>query len=110
MATVTVGYENGTFSFTPMQTPMHAAGAIVFHRAHDQTWEFVSINGIPPTAPPTGWHQVVSANGGTLTLTDPHLSIQNYPYSVTISVGRAQHISGDELTDMDPPPIIMNET
>ena len=109
MATVTVGYQNGTFSFAPMKTPMHAAGAIVFQRAHDQAWKFVSINGIPPTEPPTGWRQVVSANGGTLTLTDPHSSIANYPYTVTIDDGGVQRVSPAGGVTATDPPIIMNE-
>ena len=105
---VTVGYQNGTWNISPVQTVMHGQGAIVFQRAQGQSWSFVSINGVPAGSPPSGWNQVVSGNGGTLTLQDPHSSIANYPYTITISDGQGQHTSGDQPTATDPP-IIMNE-
>ena len=105
---VIVGYLNGTWSISPMQTVMHGQGAIVFQRAQGQNWSFVSINGVPPTAPPTGWHQEVSGNGAVLTLTDPHLSIANYPYTVTIDDGGVQRVGPTGGITATDPPIIMN--
>ena len=48
---VTVGYQNGTWNISPVQTVMHGQGAIVFQRAQGQSWSFVSINGVPAGSP-----------------------------------------------------------
>lgn len=106
---VTVRYQNGTWNISPVQTVMHGQGAIVFQRAQGQSWSFVSINGVPAGSPPSEWNQVVSGNGGILTLQDPHSSIANYPYTVTINDEGVQRVSPSVgVTDTDPP-IIMNE-
>ena len=106
---VTVGYQNGTWSISPLQTVMRGQGAIVFQRVQGQSWSFVSINGIPSTEPPSKWNQVVSGNGGILTLQDPHSSIAKYPYTITINDGGVQRVSPSAGVTNTDPPIIMNE-
>ncbi|MBC7673288.1 MAG: hypothetical protein H7247_12785 [Polaromonas sp.] len=106
---VSVGYQNGAWSISPTQTVMHGQGAIVFQRAQGQSWSFVSINGVPSGSPPTGWNQVVAGNGGILTLQDPHSSIANYPYTITINDGGVERVSPAGGVTATDPPIIMNE-
>jgi hypothetical protein len=82
---------------------MTAAGRVIWNRHGGGNWTFVRVNGLP------GWPVTVNPGGTQMSVEDPHTSIANYAYTITILVNNGEVTSPTVWLEDDGPPMIMNE-
>ena len=94
------------WTIAPKSVSMTAAGKIIFQRKPgNATWTFVSVNGLPPD-----WPQSGNPTGSQYTVDDPHTSVANYQYTITIRLADGTTVTSPTVfIEADGPPMIMNE-